>query len=376
MAKACRRSDRSPKRSAHPRARGEHGSAVVELALVAPLLLSILLWAVAFGEFATLRIRQQEVSRFLTWEATTYAPSDPGAALTPARIRGEVMERTLARYTNLEGQNLSSRRSGWLIVPAHLEVDANGLSLSARAPDELGAEVMGGIAKEGPKGNSLLPTLSGLLDGIEGAWTSLLSHQGFSTDDVGIATEVRLRVDNRLIPPGAGGIFPRLRSLDLAPATSSLETETWALADGADVGLGSDHPFRTRVRRIAHLGVGSDLDSKSKGLAGYLAKMLPALDARVVSQRYVDPVADTSKPGCDGSAWAATGKWRNGPKVGTPADGMSPVKCFDTLPMEANGLGAGYQGDPLYRIFRARGAAKAGEGELWAGGPRGSGGVR
>lgn len=187
---------------------------------------------------------------------------------------------------------------------------------------------------------------------------ALLSRQGFDRE-VGVATTVRVQVENLLVPTWSSAFLPRLRTMELAPASSLLETETWALADGEDVGLGSDHPFRDRVRRIAHLGIGAELESKSKTLASALSWLLPALDAEVVSQRYVDPAFDTSRPGCEGNAWAATGKWRNGPKVGTQADGMSPAKCFDTLPMEASGLGGGYQADPTYRIFRARGKAAA-----------------
>src|SRR5690606_8542566 len=96
------------------------GSAVVEMAIVLPLFVLLALWAVYFTELSIVRIRQQEASRFLTWEATTQALVDFGSGRHAPRsqaMRREALARTVARYRNLEGHNLSERSGRWLARP-------------------------------------------------------------------------------------------------------------------------------------------------------------------------------------------------------------------------------------------------------------------
>lgn len=332
------------------------GSAVVEMAIVLPLFVLLALWAVYFTELSIVRIRQQEASRFLTWEATTQALVDFGSGRHAPRsqaMRREALARTAARYRNLEGHNLSERSGRWLARPRLRHLDLAPVVLGAAPTDAVGHEVLGELERS-VAGDPLLPAFRSMLRGLEGGLGHTLRAMGFSLE-VGVHTRVAVEVDNEFLV-GEGLVFPeRLRRIAFEEAQSLLESETWALGEGSDVGLAdTDHPFTRQVERMTYFGIGDGLDRAFRD-AAFVRELLPLPPSvRVVSQRYVDPADDGTRLGCEGEPLSATGKWRNGTKAKTPEDRMSPVKCFDTLPMEANGLGAGYEGDPSYRQFRAR----------------------
>lgn len=342
-------------------AHDEAGSSVVELALVAPIFVMLLLWAVYLTELSLIRLRQQEASRFATWEATTHRLSDLRDGVHAGRfdsMRRDIEERTIRRYANLEGHNRSDRASTWIAIPSIEGMEVAPLSLEGGrgnlAADRLlsGMERNVSISWEDP-----LPSLSGLLRSLDGALIPLLSSFRFNVREVGVETRLGVGVENLLLPPESLVFPPALRRLSLEPVHQGLETDPWDLDDGGDVGLGdgANHPFQRQVDRIAHFGLGERMRELARDLGPFSA-LLPSIpEARVVSQRYGDPARDTSRQECDGNRLADTGKWRNGPRSGTEADGMSPAKCFDTLPMEAAGLGSGYEGDPTYRQLRSRG---------------------
>lgn len=336
---------------------GERGSAIVEMAILLPLVVMLLLWAVFFTEFSVLRIRQQEASRFLTWESSAHALADFGSGRHAPRVeamRKEAIARTEARYRNFEGHNASARPSTWLAQPRLRAVDLRPVALDDRPTTALGHQVLAEAERSGPA-DALLPSLSTLLRGLERGLGTTLRSMGLPRE-VGVETRVEMEIENHFLV-GEGGVFPAgLRRVDLDPAASRLEAETWALGTGSDVGLtDEDHPFTRQVSRMAYFGLADELDHAFRDV-GFVRDFLSFPRAvRVVSQRYAVPADDASRLGCEGEALSATGKWRNGPKAGTPEDRMSPAKCFDTLPMEANGLGAGYEGDPSYRQLRARG---------------------
>lgn len=339
----------------------DRGSAIVEMALVLPLFILLLFWAVYFTEFSVLRIRQQEAARFLVWESTAHALSDFDTgrhAPKMEEMRRAALERTRARYQNLEGHNTSSRATTWLARPQLGALEVRPVAFADRPTDAQGHELLGEVERS-VRGGGGLPIFSSLVRGIEGGLGPSLRAMGFPLE-VGAEARVEVAIENLLV--GEGAPFPeKLRRLSLEVATGQVEGETWALGRGDDVGLAdADHPFARQVGRMAYLG----MDDRFRGISrdlGVLSELLPfPPKVRVVSQRYVAPGTDGSELGCEGEALAATGKWRNGPRVQTPADRISPAKCFDTLPMEANGLGAGYEGDPTYRQLRARGEGHLG----------------
>ena len=339
----------------------ERGSAAVELALLLPVLVAVLFWAVYFTELSVLRIRQQEASRFLAWETTT-GLADIGTGRHEARfaeVTHRAIARTRARYANLEGHDLSSRPSTWLARPRLGALEVRPVPLADPRAEEMGRVVLGRAASQVRGDGARVPSLASLVRGLDGRLAGWLGSVGLATDAVGVATAVGLEVENRCME-GDDSVFPDVvRRLSFSPAVSHLESETWALEDGGDVGPGDrHHPFARQVNRLAFFGVGDRLDRALRNLG--LRELVPFPTAHVVSQRYGSPALDGSRLDCRGEPLSATGKWRNGPAVGTREDGMSPAKCFDTLPMEASGLGAGYGEDPVYRQLRARGEGHLG----------------
>lgn len=342
--------------SCMPSLHAERGSAIVELALLLPLFVMLLFWAVYFTEFSLLRIRQQEVSRFLTWESAAHSLADFQSGRHAPQfeaMRKEVLTKAEARYQNLEGHNLSSRPTTWMARPKLQRMELHPLSLGAGPTDSRGHEVLGEVEKN-LGADSLLPSFRTLIRGLEGSLDTILGSMRFP-ELVGVRTTVELEIENTFVPGDESIFLSRIRRITLSPADGHLETETWALEDGGDVGLADgDHPFTRQVDRLAFLGAGEMLERAFK-YQGFVRDLFPfPPTVRVLSQRYGEPALDPSRLDCRGEALSATGKWRNGPKVGTVEDTISPAKCFDTLPMEANGLGAGYEGDPSYRQLRAR----------------------
>lgn len=335
---------------------GERGSAAVELALLLPLLIAAVFWAVYFTELSVLRIRQQEASRFLAWETST-GLADLGAGRHAARffaVAGRAVERTQARYANLESHELSSRPSTWLARPRLGALEARPVALAETRSEELGRQVLDRSASQVRGDGAMIPSLSSLVRGLENRLVGWLRGVGLATDAIGVSAAVGLEVENRWME-GDDSVFPAaVRRISLAPATAHLESETWALEDGGDVGpRDRHHPFARQVSRMAFFGVGDRLEGALRQLD--LRELVSFPSAHVISQRYGSPGLDSSRLDCRGEPLSATGKWRNGPTVGTREDGMSPAKCFDTLPMEAAGLGGGYGEDPVYRQLRARG---------------------
>jgi hypothetical protein len=329
----------------------------VELALLLPIFALVLFWAVYFTEFSVLRIRQQEASRFLAWETAT-GLSDFRTGRHDARfasVRERALERTKARYANLQGHDLSPHSSTWLAKPRLGDLELRAVGYVDSPTEPIGHQVLGGAERSASGKDPLLPSLSTLLRGIEGRLDASLRAMGFPTRAIGASTELGLEVENRWME-GDGSIFPdAVRRVALSPAVAHLESETWALEDGGDVGAADlDHPFTRQVGRMAYFGIGDRLGGVLRNFG--LQSLFPfPPTARVVSQRYGSPGTDPSRLDCRGEPLSATGKWRNGPAVGTREDRMSAVKCFDTLPMEANGLGSGYEKDPVFRQLRARG---------------------
>lgn len=336
--------------------REERGSAIVEMAILLPFFVMLLFWAIYFTEFSVLRIRQQEVSRFLTWEVSAHSLADFRTGRHEASVeamRQDVLTRAKARYQNLEGYNHASRTKTWMARPKLQAMELRPVALGENPTGALGHQALGELERSAGR-DPLLPSLTSLLRGLEGSLSATLRRMRFP-DVIGAKTRVEMKIENTFLPRDEF-IFPsRIRRVSLSPAISHLEPETWALGDGSDVGLEDrDHPFTRQVNRMAYLGIGAEFDRafKSSGFVRDLLTLPPPV--RVVSQRYGEPALDPSRLDCRGEALSATGKWRNGRKVGTTEDSISPAKCFDTLPLEANGLGAGYEGDPSYRQLRAR----------------------
>jgi len=346
--------------------RGEEGTAAVELAILAPVILVLFCAFVFVGDLAVARMRQLSIARLAAWELTAHPLSDELDAGHPARWQAARDAAAAQVQRRFAGKGLLA--SGMLARGTLGAVDLQPLAMSGTTQVERPATP--------PGYGSLLETLGSLLQRLGGLQVAALERFGFNVQHAGVVAEVALEVEGT-------GLLPELpRGIAPSPARLALQVDTWALDDGADVPLpGTDTPLGRQVGRIALFGLAEKLRSAQAGEA--LSWIPLELGAPVVSMAYGPPARDRSPVGCGGNnALARTGRWENGPRAGTPRDGMSPVRCFDTLPIEANGFGSGggRKADPVWTTLQRRGpwhmgcdrpgvsfpAGCGGGGERWA----------
>lgn len=323
------------------RLRGEEGTAAVELAVLAPVVLLLFGAFVFLGDLAVARIHQRGAARLAAWEMTAHPLSDE-LDLRHAERWEKARAAAVARVQQRIG-GAGKIAAGMLARGTLGRVELTPLALSGSERIERPSLP--------PGHGALLEPLGSLLQRFAGLQSAALQRFGFNVAHAGTTVEVDLVLEGT-------GLLPDLpRQLTPTPARLALQVDTWALDDGADVPLpGSDTALGRQVRRIALLGLAEKLRSSRAGEA--LSWIPFQLGAPVVSMAYGPPARDRSPVGCGGNdALARTGRWENGPRVGTPRDGMSPVRCFDTLPIDANGFGpgGGRNADPMWTSLQRRG---------------------
>lgn len=325
----------------------EAGTSTVELAILAPVFVLLLLGAIWAGDVSLARIRQPSVARYVAWEMTAFALSDEAGSDHAGRFaaaRERILAEARERWADLDvvgAGPVGMLGEGKL---GALTVDAAPIGSSGRLERPRDGGDLASIASEA----------AALIGEFAGLQRPVLERFGFNLEHGAVRVSVEAEVGTRLLPLPHG--WTGGGSLRLSPETTLLEVDTWALDDGADVPLpGTGTAFGAGVERIALMGLGNRL---RRGDAGPVLDWLPIrFGAQVVSQNYLDPARDRSRLRCAGDALADSGRWRNGEEAGTREDEMSPVHCFDTLPMDANGFGpgGGLAGDPMYRLLRSRG---------------------
>lgn len=337
--------------AARDRLRCDRGTSTVELALLAPvvaLLLGALIWV---GEVGVVRLRQRELVRFAAFEMGAHPLSDEWEARHRERWE-RAHRRAMAEVARHYGA--AEERPGGVEGPGDLPL-VGGMLASGRIRsltlEPLALSSDRSIRSPSPPGGfgAVIDRLGSALRAAGRLQREAWRRGGFSVDQIGVVAEARVAVENSGLLPWLPGTF------ELAPASLELQLDTWSLDDGADVPLpGRDTAFGRQVGRLALLGVGERLRSSR---AAEALRWLPVqLEPAVVSMNYGS--ADPSPVRCGGDdPLARSGRWENGEAWGTRRDDMSPVRCFDTLPIEANGFGAGggREGDPLWRMLRSRG---------------------
>lgn len=95
---------------ANPPRRGEDGQALVEFAIVAPLIVMVLLFSMWFYELVQIKLKVQEAARFATWEATAYPLHDykkgkSALSQLSQTMRTNIMQETMQRYSDLDSRS-------------------------------------------------------------------------------------------------------------------------------------------------------------------------------------------------------------------------------------------------------------------------------
>ncbi|WP_404363365.1 TadE/TadG family type IV pilus assembly protein [Corallococcus coralloides] len=161
-----------------PGRRAARGSATVELALLAPLLIVLVLWANYFWEVQRARIKMAEMARFIAFERTVR--QDLSAIAAEAR----------QRYQDLDG----STKTGTLGTAYH-----NGITIQVQAQDadapleDVQMSKMGAQAGVGGLAGAAIGALGG--DPAQ-----LARDMGFNTSVGAVQADVQVRLENRIIP--------------------------------------------------------------------------------------------------------------------------------------------------------------------------------
>lgn len=85
------------------------GQALVEFALVVPLVIMIIFFAIWFTEALQIKLKVQEVGRYLAWEATSYKlhDYDSGKAKSVSSVAGSITSEAGQRYADLDSSTKS-----------------------------------------------------------------------------------------------------------------------------------------------------------------------------------------------------------------------------------------------------------------------------
>lgn len=334
------------------------GAATVELALVVPLLVSMLMFSVFLSEVIRARLKVQEASRYAAWEMTSYTLSDYatadhdrafGLAMTAA------VKEAAERYADLDSIEPEGRFGTMLrATPVQVRMrnqDVAGLDLSRVFPE--------GAGGKGPEAAAAMgKTLGGLF-----------GHFRFNTrGQVEVETTSTLSshvLPRRYLQKEQHGFFDvdnwGGRDLSNLPVKEryTLIANGWHLPDGGDALMkpkragvhvdGSRHGLHLQVDRMKFLGVGSYLDQVELDRLGAVARfLLPDFQGPfVVSHNYVP---GESGRGCNKSKHGAPMGLNNVnayPGLDDPAQ-----RCFDTAPFRDT---QAYDQSLYRKMFMARG---------------------
>lgn len=256
-----RQGPRGPARrraSARPRSRrAERGGAMVEFAIMAPVIIVLILWSNYFLEVQLARIKGAEVARYVGFERTVR--KDVGAIANEAKTR----------YQDLNGATKTGTAAKGFTNTFTLTVTAQ----NAAAP------ISGSLSSAGSQGGlgGLMGTITNLVgDSVE----AIIGLLGFKVNQGAVQTNVEFKVKNRILPARiasyvTGGDGSKL---DLTFKDSFfVYHDTWKAWDNGLNPLNSYGPVEDktyeRVKKIAYLGL-----ADAPGVSGVLSAIGNVLD--------------------------------------------------------------------------------------------------
>ena len=342
-----------------------YGSATLEIALVAPILLALIFYSLVFTELVRARFKLQEAARYAAWELTSHPLSDYGGAKPGEafeRAKSEVIRDSELRYGRLDSLDASGG-SDFIV-----RFEGVGVQISQ---SEVSWVDLPALVARGATGG-LLPAA---------IFLPLAAGTGRVLRDFGFNTQGRLRVEatatvrNRLLPsrlldePARGlfrvGFFGG-QDLSRFALTSRLVliADGWALSDGADsvmkdyrAGQHGDGAHASglyrQVQRMAFHGIKSELERRRFTSLGPLTLLLPSpVGTYVVSHNYGPERDRQNRRSCNTPAYppSACGGLNNLAQSSLSDDDR--LKCFDTAPFRDQ---ASYQDSLYVQLFLSRG---------------------
>ena len=359
-----------------PWKRLSRGAAITEFALVAPLLVTLLLFSMYFTEIIRAKLKLQEASRYVAFEMTSYTLTDYGSS-APDRHRkafdlakGKVAQDALDRFKDLD--SVDDRPAGNFVVgyqDVRVRVDEQQVAL-AESPVSNALPVGGPIAQ-------------GIANAINGGSNWFFNRFGFNTRGQ-VQVELTGTIESRYLPRNFlndRGFFSvdqwggsNLQSMRLRNRFTLIATG-WHLPDGSDAvmtkdgndggpraglhGGGSDHGLYLQTKRMVNLGVTNDLSA----IPGFDLVMNvlsfvgpnPFDSTFVVAHNY--GLASGGDRGCNsdpGHDFDTQHQARGGMNNLLERSSLDHDrrKCYDTAPFRDQ---TSYQDSHYASIFRARG---------------------
>lgn len=344
--------------------RRQRGAAIVELALVIPLLVTMLLFSLFFCELVRGKLKLQEAARFAAFEMTSYTLTDYGS--TNHAHAFDVAQQAVVKDTEERFQDFDS-------VETH-----RPFNFIARF-DPVKVEIV-----DDPEEIRLVQTpvdvgpLNAIVGSVDEALNQLVSTWGFNTHG-----RIKVRVSSAIHPTylpqheedrSTGGPFSvdgwggqDLRSLKLSNTMWMVATG-WDLPDGGDAnatrgkagrhgdpgGGGADSGLYTEVNRMTYFGLKSALTKLPAGLGTIIDKVgffFPAIVGTFVVDHNYKPGAAQA---CNNGLHPAEPGLQNFDQRtgGYPGVDWPQLRCYDTVPFRDT---QDYDRSLYLQMFQARG---------------------
>ncbi|EPX59625.1 pilus biogenesis protein, TadE family [Cystobacter fuscus DSM 2262] len=334
------------------------GAAIVEFALVVPLLVSILMFSMFLSDIIRAKLKMQEASRYTAWEMSSYTLSDYGSADHDKAFetaQKAAVDEATERYKDLDSLEPDGK-FGFMLSAEPVQVKVENQTVAGIDLSRV-FEGNGGIG--GEASSAVGKTLNFFLDHfkmntkgqVQVEITSKLASLGlprnylqqeqkgfFDVDNWGGKDLSNLPVKNRYTLIATGWQLPDGANAVMAPKRA-----------GVHSGGESQHGMAAQVDRMTFLGVGNYADKVGLDALGSIANFVfPDFFGPFVVAHNYEPSAEGNE--CNKPGHGASVGLNNLNKY--PGLDDDAQRCFDTAPFRDTQK----YDDSLYRkVFMARG---------------------
>lgn len=351
--------------------RSEAGGSVVEFAIVAPVLISLVMFATYFQDAVRVKLKNQEAARFAAWEFTAlplsnYVDRDHTSLFNIAK--GKIATDVNQIYRDFDSAETHAATTSF--AAQHI-FDASAMVITDLP-----------VPLESKQSLQNLPGVGGALGG---AVANLLGSINGGLDVVGppafgfnmngmIEVKVNSTFQNKLLPNAFFGKF-EYGQIDRFKMTDAmyLVADGWTLHDGRDVlpdpgqsgaslinGSGPKHPFASEVDQMSFLGLRNKLIPGSvQSALGMVQKMLGALGIPLADPLFLNgsPLVSVNYKRASGPAYTSNcSESANNPalqgKISLENDGRKVdigQNCFHTIPYRVT---FAYNNSPEVKVFK------------------------
>ena len=255
--------------------RHEQGQALVEFAIVAPLIIMVLMFSIWFVELVQIKLKVQEAARYAAWEATSYKLHDYDKGQSElnklsSEMTQKVAEEAMQRYGDLDSSSASPTLNNSIFAaswtpPLIFVVDQQEEAVYGGPIVNFLFGIAGtlfdffsGLSYKSP--NVFAQSLVAIGKDQGGAMSTRMfgsSEWGFNKRSYAMAT-VSVIVQNNWLNRGVGkmvlpnwGAFLTERHAVLAdPWHLDVGASLPSSADSSDVGFSKDQPYWKQVERM------------------------------------------------------------------------------------------------------------------------------